>query len=405
MQLPNYLRKSRSLLPLGLLGLTVSQAGAVGYRFPHQDPEAIARGNAFVATADNPSAVYYNPAGLVQLDGHSLSAGVYFAVTDIEFSPTGGGPGAQTDRTPQAVPQIFYAYSPQDSPWSFGFGVYAPYGLGIDYGNKTSFPTVAEEAKLLYASFNPVVAYEISDTLSVGAGLTLNYSDINFERSMGLAPGDEFDFEGDGYATGFNLGILWQPHEQWSFGVSYRSHTEVTYDGKSKGTPIAGWQNTNASLDFPSFVDVGVSYRPNKDWNIEFNVDWTDWDSVNTATFVGTFAGNVAFPFQYESGLMYEFGVTRNLPNGYYISAGYIYGENSVPDATLSPLNPDLDFHLGNVGVGRRGDVWSWALAYQVAYGERTVSGNVPNPITGQSANGKFDILNHGVNFSLRRKF
>ncbi|MGV3756131.1 MAG: hypothetical protein ACO1QS_12175 [Verrucomicrobiota bacterium] len=44
----------------------VCSAHAVAFRLPNQDPEGIARGNAFVATADNPSAIYYNPAGITQ---------------------------------------------------------------------------------------------------------------------------------------------------------------------------------------------------------------------------------------------------------------------------------------------------------------------------------------------------
>src|SRR5258705_12987770 len=58
-----------------LLALWPGLAGAVGYRLPNQDPEAIARGNAYVATADNPSAIYYNPAGITQLEGQSVRAG------------------------------------------------------------------------------------------------------------------------------------------------------------------------------------------------------------------------------------------------------------------------------------------------------------------------------------------
>ena len=33
------------------------EAGALGFRIPNQDAEAVARGNAFTATADNPSAM------------------------------------------------------------------------------------------------------------------------------------------------------------------------------------------------------------------------------------------------------------------------------------------------------------------------------------------------------------
>src|ERR1043166_4392819 len=59
-----------SLAPISTMGL--------GSRIPNQDAEAIARGNAFVATADNPSAMYYNPAGITQLEGQNFQVGSLF---------------------------------------------------------------------------------------------------------------------------------------------------------------------------------------------------------------------------------------------------------------------------------------------------------------------------------------
>lgn len=404
------MKRSVQLARCLALGVAISLAGveelpAVGFRLPNQDPMGIARGNAFVATADNPAAIYYNPAGITQLEGHNLSAGLYFITTNVDYDSVAGSAG--TDETFQAVPQIHYVYSPPDSKVSFGLGVFAPYGLGIDWGNTSPFSTIAQNAQLLYASITPTLAYELTDTLSVAAGLTLNYSEVNFERA--LAPGGfgEFRFEGDGNAIGLTAGLLWQPHPQWSFGVAYRSPTEVSYTGDSKAPPLApSWTTTSADLQFPQYVDVGVSYRPNEDWNFEINVDWTDFDAVNTSTFTGTFAGNVPFPFQYESSLMYEFGVTRHFANGWWASAGYIFSENSVPDATFSPLNPDSDLHLGSIGIGKNGDDWGWAIGYHFAYNDgRTVSRNIGNPLTAESANGDYETLNHAINFAIRHSF
>src|SRR5689334_18205600 len=85
-------------------------AAAVGFRLPNQDPEGIARGNAFAATADNPSAIYYNPAGITQLDGLQVRAGLYFISADTTYkSPT--GVKAETDTTFQTVPQFYATYS------------------------------------------------------------------------------------------------------------------------------------------------------------------------------------------------------------------------------------------------------------------------------------------------------
>src|SRR5713101_2163795 len=80
----NPLRTRYQYWPLPLLALLAAilvwprLVFGVGSRIPNQDPEAIARGNAFVATADNPSAMYYNPAGISQLEGQNVQVGSLF---------------------------------------------------------------------------------------------------------------------------------------------------------------------------------------------------------------------------------------------------------------------------------------------------------------------------------------
>src|SRR6185295_9781778 len=89
------MKKARGHLLLALVSvaslLGPEQAAGIGSRIPNQDAAAIARGTAFAATADNPSALYYNPAGITQLEGHHLQLGVltYLGIyTDYE-SPAG----------------------------------------------------------------------------------------------------------------------------------------------------------------------------------------------------------------------------------------------------------------------------------------------------------------------------
>ena len=392
--------------------LCLQNSHAVGFRLPNQDPDGIARGNAFVATADNPSAIYYNPAGITQMDGYLLRVGVYGITTGIDFESSTGG-SASADSSMQFIPQIYFVASPEDSKWSYGIGVYAPFGLAVDYGQNTPFSTMATEGSLAYLSINPVVAYQVNACLSVSAGLSFNYSDINIKQNL-TGPTNQFEFDGDGDAVGFNLGLLWQPHEKWSFGLSYRSETEVDYKGDAEVSGafppqlplVPSKSSTSASLVFPQYIDVGVSYRPNENWNLEFNIDWTDWDSLDQSVLKGTPLGDVLFPFHYESSFMYEFGVTRYLENGYYLSAGYIYSENSVPDRTLTPLNPDANLHLGSIGIGRKTDGFGWSLGYHFAYnGGRKVSGNQSSSLIGETSDGTYDIFNHAVNVSATFEF
>src|ERR1700728_2841862 len=89
------------LLPGSVFGL--------GIALPDQDAFATARGNAFVATADDPAAVYYNPAGISQLQGMNTSVGAY----GIYYGSTYKGATSSADSKPQwaVLPQVFNTIS------------------------------------------------------------------------------------------------------------------------------------------------------------------------------------------------------------------------------------------------------------------------------------------------------
>ena len=396
------------LLLLCFICLPAPVARAVGFRLPNQDPVAIARGNAFVATADDPAAIYYNPAGITQIPGQQIDMGLYLLSSDVTFhSPTGSG-HAETDTTPTPVPQLYYVISPTNMPLSFGLGLYAPYGLKLDWGDNTPFNTLAEYGQLIYLCINPVVAWKVSDSFSIGIGPTINYAEATFHRAIGLSPGDQFRFDGSDTAFGFNAGARWQPVDQWAFGVNYRYSTTENFKGSSHIKPYAPRTDTSLSIEFPQFVVAGVSYRPTPKWNLEVDVDWTDWDSVNSSTFHGTAVGDIVNVFNYESSFMYEFGATRQLPKGYAVSAGFFYSENSIPDKSFNPLIPDSDLYLWSLGLQHKGHRWDWAVAYQIGWNPgRDVSGNMPTPASaiGQTGDGHYEAVNNAVNFSVTLKF
>lgn len=390
------------------LGMIVEVSG-VGLRLPNQDPEAIARGNAFVATADNPSAIYYNPAGITQLSGHQVRLGAYFLSTGVDYeSPT--GETAETDSAFRPVPQLYYTGSLENLPLAFGLGVYVPYGLGLDWGEDNPFRTLVQEGELVYICINPVVAWAVHPNLSIGGGPTINYSDASLTRGV-LVPGDEFKFEGDGMSYGFNAGVRWQPHQKWAFGVSYRSATSTEYRGDARinlifPEPVSVSSSASAEIQFPQHVIAGVSFRPTEKWNIEVNVDWTDWDALDELVLEGVPGGDQVVPLNYQSSWMYGLGVTRDLGRNYFLSGGYFFSENSSPDRNFTPLVPDTDLHLGSIGLSYRGTRWGWAAAYHFGYNSgRTVSGSESTSLVGETGDGTYEVLNHAFNISASVRF
>ena len=84
---------------------------ANGFGLPDQDAFAMGRGEAFVATADNPSAIYYNPAGITQLKGDNLRAGLYGVYYNPSYRNPNNGNTYYSEANLAAIPQVFYAHA------------------------------------------------------------------------------------------------------------------------------------------------------------------------------------------------------------------------------------------------------------------------------------------------------
>src|SRR5436190_992182 len=101
-QLTKSMRSNRSTLVCILSFLMFlghpADTMANGFRLPDQDAEATARGDAFAATADNPSAIYYNPAGIGQLSGASIRLGTYGLAFKTSYDAPSGRSFDTSDR-------------------------------------------------------------------------------------------------------------------------------------------------------------------------------------------------------------------------------------------------------------------------------------------------------------------
>ena len=394
--------------------LAAPNARALGLRVPNQDATAIARGNAFVATADDPSAIYYNPSGITQLEGQNVQVGslLYLGIYGDYNSPS--GQGIHNDAEVIPVPTLQYTLTPKEWPVSFGFGVYEPFGFSVKWPNDTPFRQESLKGNLAYLTMNPVVAWKILPTLSIGAGPTFNYSRLTLVQGIlpnptPLLSADQTEFKGDAWSYGFNGGVLWQPFEQWSFGASYRSSSRMDYHGDfSLHNPPPPYRSVSVSgasteLDFPQIVIGGVSYRPTKHWNLEVDIDWADWSSVNSLSYQGTPVPVPSRKLDWQESFMYEVGVTRYFDSGYYLSAGYFYSQASTSSQYFTPMVPDTDLHIGSLGGGYKGQTWSWALALQIIGGGwRTVT---VDQSVNQTVNGRYKLFTPTLSFSVGYHF
>lgn len=249
-------------------------------RIAYIDAFATARGNAFTATADNPSAVFYNGAGLTQLEGTQIHGNLF--TISLDYSAKSNSAKDDLDDKWQAVPSLFVSHHIANSPLTVGFGVYSPFALGAKWSSDADValdPSVPYEADLVYSKYHAVVAWKVTDELSLSSGLSYDYTDIQVKSNA-------LEYEGNDSTLRFSIAALWQPSPEHSFGINYQAKTEVTYDGTST---IVNYRKYKSKPDFtyPESIIFGYSYRPNQKWNIELNVDWTNWDRVDDLVIEG----------------------------------------------------------------------------------------------------------------------
>ena len=159
-------------------------------------PRALALGGAFVSVADDPSAVYWNPAGLVQMRRHEVLLSL--------------------DRTTD-LPEL------QNS---FAAGVFhaAPVVVGVGWQHASLDGAATEDVWSLSVAATPV-RRSLGAFLAGGATLKLGRVGID-AGSLGALPG----LAASDFGVAADLGLLVAPIPNVSLGVTWRNLGEPTFD-------------------------------------------------------------------------------------------------------------------------------------------------------------------------------
>ena len=383
-----------SLIVPGAIFFAASPAAfALGFRNPDQDAAATGQGEAFVAQADTPGAIYYNPGGLTQMKGTEISGGGFVSFRGIEFKGTSGN----ADLNDPAYTAHAYAVSDlKQENWRFAFGANIPFGNDSDWGNNSPFKYTVTSSSLMVANYQPTLAYKFNEHISLGAGWNIYDGNTELKRLVPfsilispLLPDGKFRFEGSGQAMGATVGLLAKINEQHSFGVTYHSPFSLDFHGHAvvKDDPTGAFSRSpaQAEIDFPQSVAAGYAFRPNKKLKLEVDIEWTNWDTLNK---VKLHSSNPAFatdpnstiPFNWMDSFFYEFGVQYLLDDHWVVRGGYIYSENTVPDSTFSPSVPDADRHVFSAGLGYSTERFGVDIVYQYSLSDDRKVTNAGDP-------------------------
>ena len=311
-------------------GPSYAQGGPETLLFSFSNPGArsIGLGGAFVALADDATAVYSNPGGLVQLARPEISIDGRFWSYATPFTEGGQVLGDTRDLrsgvSREAIPGIsFLSFVYPKDDWSFA--VYRHQSASFEsrtetQGFFTRDPETEEPIRLDdirrltnldIVTYGFSGAYRFSEDFSAGAAVVYHvgessnvtefYAPIEVtlpEGPLGLnsfsprALKNAQTLSTDDSDWGLNAGFLWHLSEQWSFGGVFRDGPRLDFIvadvagpandfGVPPGTIV---DSGEGELKLPNVFGLGVAFRSvDGTWTTSFEWDFVQYSSLVTS--------------------------------------------------------------------------------------------------------------------------
>lgn len=383
------------LAAVTVLAVAQSSFGA-GFALYEGSARGNALGGAMVGRADDPSALFYNPAGITQLPGIQFMSGATFIMptTDVHTFVNGVETVSGAVDNLWFPPHIYATYQYNDSLF-FGLAVFSPFGLGTEFDEGWPGRYNNYKAVIQTLTINPNVAYKITDRLSVAAGLDAMYFDLTLKQklnsgsALGRAPlPAAFDINssltGDSWGYGWNAALHYRAFDWLSLGLSYRSQVKQHLKGQADFTkplvsvvPTTWFNDTGVSgaVSLPAELYLGATFKPMDRLSWEVGAIFTQWSSYRELVI------NYQAPIIYLPYYPYTVSQSRSTKNwkdvwrfntGVEYKAlpwldlrvGYVYDQEPTSAQYLDYLVPANDRHMFAGGVGFRWDKWTLDVSY-----------------------------------------
>ncbi len=324
---------------------------AAGFRLPDQDAAAMGMAGAFVAQADNPSAAWYNPAGIIDLDGTRISAGVIAIYPVLSHDNTDG----TTDVSERSVflPVELFATDKVNDRVSLGLGITSPFGLSTNWSETSATADVATFSRVKTIDINPDIAYKISDTLSAAVGL--DYMILQATMNKLLFPGGpNFRLDGKGEGLGANAGIKYKATEQLNLGLSYRSRIKVKVDDATAEVNAIGLSGSaQTEITLPDLIQFGGSYKFSDKLTLNADLEYTWWSTYDRLIISSSQpAFNATAEKDWKNTWTIRIGGQYRLSDQWKLRAGYVYDQSPVTSSHFDTAVPDSDRQGLTIGTG-----------------------------------------------------
>jgi long-chain fatty acid transport protein len=356
-----------------------------GFLIYEHNAAAQAMGGAFIAVANNPSAIFHNPAGLAWLEGTQVSVGGTFFMPKGSVSlPNWPIPAYrkidQEGRT--LFTPNFYLTHKFSNKLAAGIGVFVPYGLGTKWSDPKHFPLryigTSNDMKTIFV--NPTVAYKINENFAIGLGVSYIHSSLSLDLVRrpqikhpvygvvlweGDVPASVDGASGDTF--GFNAGILYK-FEKFSFGFNWRSGFDLKYEGKLKldwsnlpallkaVIPVPNEGDVSTKFKFPHILGVGITYNATDKLLLSADVHYVLWSRydkyVIEVTYTGLPGESEEVTEDWKDSILLRGGLQYQLNESLALRTGILYDQTPQPEKSVDANLPDADRVALTGGIG-----------------------------------------------------
>lgn len=410
--------------------LAAGEARAGGFELPDLGTQALGRGGAFVAKADDPTALYYNPAGLARQRGTRLlaSGNIYFGTATFQRggrypddpenpgTPWGNQPYApvKNQAGPAAVPFVALTtdFGSLDR-LTASIGVFGASSSGRrTFGREADGAPAGSRYDLVdgretYLHPSAALAYRLTPWLDLGVAghVVLASIDRTWVQSAdaGQCPNPEYaacdsetrlDASGASFAATF--GVLLRPSARFALGASFVTPSSVTAKGTLTPAPVVGFERTLSSgaatyeSKQPWKARLGMRYvstdRDFEVYDLELDAVYEAWNAaqgdgarVSAPTLGGVRNYDVLLVRGYRDTVSLRGGGAYNFAvgPGVLVARGGAYFETAAANFAYTRLDHDaLAKVAGTLGVGYKQGPFAIELSYAaVASLPRTVGG------------------------------
>lgn len=351
----------------GFLGLTFSaEAYAAGFGVNERSALSAARINAVYAKLKAPSTLFYNPAGLVDVDGFQLTLGAQLISGTQTYSDPAGERLISVGKLTKPIPNFAVTY--QFNDWlTMGAGLMVPHGLAVKWPDDFAGKAIVRFVELKAPHVTLGSGFKLMDNLSLGVTGYFAFSQLELERdfvgnSVAIESHPLFQNQGDGLGFAGSVGVQYRPLKKLHIGAHYKTKMQLKYDDgrfvmhdKDGKKLIEALVKTEINL--PGQFDIAVGYDISDDIYVELDATYTQWSVLEELGLYffeldqecGTGCSNKPLkteeiiPLDWHDVWFVRVGVDWQVTSDIQVSSGIGYDISPIPDETLSPLLPGSD--------------------------------------------------------------